>query len=163
MQARAALPVGVFRMLFARLDLRLHRKIVVIDGRLAYTGSLNLVDPRFFKKEAGVGRWIDAMVRLQGPAVEPLAVTFIEDWELETAEGLDELNETIVASVPAVGDSAVQVIPSGPLVRGEAIQAILLMAIYSAQTELVLTTPYFVPDERMLTALLSAAARGGNE
>ncbi len=158
---QAALPVGLFRMLFSRLDLRLHRKIVVIDGALAYTGSLNLVDPRFFKKEAGVGQWVDAMVRLRGPAVEPLAITFLEDWEMETAEGLHKIDRPgVVRNLPAAGSSAVQVVPSGPLVRGEAIQAILLMAIYAAREELILTTPYFVPDELLLTALISAAARG---
>ncbi|MBW2122910.1 MAG: PLDc N-terminal domain-containing protein, partial [Deltaproteobacteria bacterium] len=68
----AALPVGLVRMVFVRLDLRIHRKIVVIDGEIAYTGSLNLVDPRFFKREAGVGPWVDAMVRVEGPAVQAL-------------------------------------------------------------------------------------------
>ena len=74
----AALPGGLLRNLFVRFDLRLHRKIVVIDGQVAYTGSLNLVDPRYFKQEAGVGQWVDAMVRIEGPAVEGLAATFVE-------------------------------------------------------------------------------------
>ena len=80
----ASLPVGPLRMLMTRADLRNHRKIVVIDGEIAYTGSQNLVDPRFFKQEEGVGQWIDAMVRMEGPSVEALAGTFIEDWELDT-------------------------------------------------------------------------------
>ncbi len=157
----AALPGGLLRGLFVRFDLRLHRKIVVIDNRIAYTGSLNMVDPRFFKRDAGVGQWIDAMVRVQGPAVEGLAVTFLEDWELETGEGLEKLAETAyVEPLPEVGPTVAQVVPSGPLVRNEAIQQILLMAIYAARRELVLTTPYFVPDEVLLTALVSAARRG---
>jgi len=90
-----------------------------------------------------------------------LAVTFLEDWELETGEGLDKLAETgDVHPLLEVGTTAAQVVPSGPLVRTEAIQQILLMAIYAARRELVLTTPYFVPDEAMLTALVSAARRG---
>lgn len=88
---QAALPANLIRGLFYRFDLRLHRKIVVIDGQVAYTGSLNMVDPQFFKQGAGVGQWIDAMVRVRGPAVEGLAVTFLEDWELETREGVDSL------------------------------------------------------------------------
>lgn len=157
----AALPANLLRMLFYRLDLRMHRKIVVIDGEIAYTGSQNLVDPRFFKQDAGVGQWVDAMVRMRGPAVESLGVTFLEDWELETGEGIEKLQQTgDVHEVADAGESAVQVIPSGPVLPVQAIQAILLSAIYSARRELVLTTPYFVPDELLLTALLSAAGRG---
>jgi cardiolipin synthase len=71
-ELRAALPVGLLRTLVGRTDLRLHRKIVVIDGDVAWTGSMNLVDPRYFKKGAGVGEWVDAMVRLKGAVVVPL-------------------------------------------------------------------------------------------
>jgi cardiolipin synthase len=160
-QLHAALPASLLRMLFYRLDLRLHRKIAVIDGEIAYTGSMNLVDPRYFKRDAGVGQWVDAMVRLRGPAVEALGVTFVEDWELETGEGIERLSETgDLHAVPEKGTAAVQVIPSGPVVQSQAIQAILMSTIYSAREELMLTTPYFVPDELMLTALLSAAGRG---
>ena len=156
-----ALPGGLLRAMFVRFDLRLHRKIVVIDGQVAYTGSLNMVDPRFFKQEAGVGQWVDAMVRVRGPAVEGLAATFIEDWELETAEGIEQVAKTNdVHHLEPCGEAAVQVIPSGPLVRNEAIQRILLMAIYAARKELILTTPYFVPDESLVAALVSAASRG---
>ena len=128
-----ALPANLLRMLFYRLDLRMHRKIVVIDGEIAYTGSQNLVDPRFFKQNAGVGQWVDAMVRMRGPAVEALGVTFLEDWELETGEGIEKLQQTgDIHELPEVGRSAVQVIPSGPVLPVQAIQAILLSAIYSA-------------------------------
>lgn len=156
-----ALPAGLIRGLFVRFDLRLHRKIVVIDGEIAYTGSLNMVDPRYFKQDAGVGQWVDAMVRVRGPAVEALAVTFLEDWELETAEGLEHLAKTgDIHASPPCGDAVVQVVPSGPMLRNDAIQQILLMTIYAARQELVLTTPYFVPDEALLTALVAAAGRG---
>ncbi|MFO0900696.1 MAG: cardiolipin synthase [Pirellulales bacterium] len=156
-----ALPVNLLRMLFVRFDLRLHRKIAVIDGRVAYTGSFNLVDPRFFKRNAGVGRWVDALVRLEGPAVEPLGITFLEDWELDTDEGYAESGSPGDARPqPARGASTVQVIPSGPIVLREGIRQVLLTAIYAAERELVLTTPYFVPDEPLLAALTSAAYRG---
>ena len=157
----AALPGGLLRGLFVRFDLRLHRKIAVIDGEIAYTGSLNMVDPRCFKKGVGLGPWVDAMVRLRGPAVEGLATTFLEDWELETGEGIEEVAESgDIHPLHPCGTAAVQVTPSGPLVKNEAIQQILLMAIYEARRELVLTTPYFVPDESLRTALTSAARRG---
>ena len=70
-------------------ELRNHRKLVVIDGEIAYTGSQNLVDPRCFKQNAGVGEWIDAMLRIEGPAVEAIGGTFMFDWEVVTGDGLE--------------------------------------------------------------------------
>ncbi len=90
-ELREALPVGLFRSLFGRADLRLHRKIVVVDGEIAWTGSMNMVDPRFFKQESGVGQWVDAMVRARGNVVLPLAATLIGDWILETPQPLGQL------------------------------------------------------------------------
>jgi cardiolipin synthase len=159
---RAAFPVGLVRTLFVRFDLRLHRKIVIIDDTIAYTGSLNLVDPRLFKRDADVGEWVDAMVRVRGPVVEDLSALFLEDWELDTGEGLDSLPETAApCESHSSGPAIVQVIPSGPQVGREgAVPAVLLLAIYRARRELILTTPYFVPDEVLLVALISAAMRG---
>lgn len=159
-ELESALSGGIFHTLVKRFDLRMHRKIVVIDGEIAYTGSLNLVDPRFFKQESDVGQWIDAMVRLQGPAVEPMAITFLKDWELERDEGIGPLLATAdVRRLPELGDAIVQVVPTGPTLEGDAIQ-MLLTTLYIARRELIITTPYFVPDEALLTAMISAARRG---
>jgi cardiolipin synthase len=160
-RVEAALPGGFLRLPFVRFDLRLHRKIVIIDGRVAYTGSLNLVDPRHFKQNAGVGQWIDAMVRMEGPAVQALAITFLADWFVETDDALDELRAGSDAPrQPIMGDIAVQVIPSGPAYASDAIEQIFLMAVYAARRELILTTPYFVPNESLRVALITAARRG---
>lgn len=160
-QIQAALQGGLLRMPFVRFDIRLHRKIVVIDGMVAYTGSLNLVDPRYFKKESGVGQWVDAMVRVEGPAVEALAITFLADWFVESDTELEELNQTSgFKLLQPQGNSAVQVLPSGPDSHGSAIEQVLLMAVYAAREELVLTTPYFVPSDSLRLALVSAAMRG---
>jgi len=157
----AALPGGLLRLPFKRFDLRMHRKIVVIDGRIAYTGSLNLVDPRYFKRDSNVGQWVDAMVRLEGPTVESLAITFLADWFVESDDDLPKLRDVGGAEAQKrVGECAVQVLPSGPAYRTESIEQILVMAIYAARTELVLTTPYFVPSEALRMALESAARRG---
>ena len=157
----AALSAGMLRAFFVRYDLRLHRKLVVIDGRIGYAGSMNLVDPRFFKRDAGVGSWVDAMVRVTGPAVEALALTFLEDWECETGETLEHLKRTgDVHVVPDAGNAVIQVLPSGPVFNPLTIQEVLLMVTYRAQRELVLTTPYFIPDEPLEAALIGAARRG---
>ena len=170
-----SLPAGLFRALFRRLDLRNHRKLAVIDGRVAYTGSLNMIDPAVFKHDAGVGAWIDAMVRVEGPAVEALDVVFVEDWQLETEREIPRLDRAAVTPPrnddeeqeengtpqPKAGrGAAVQVVPSGPTLNPENIHRLLIAAIYSAQRQITLTTPYFVPDESLLIALTSAAARG---
>lgn len=166
-----SLPAGLFSAFFSRIDIRNHRKIVVIDGKIAFTGSQNMVDPDVFKVQAGVGQWIDTMVRVEGPVVETLEGTFISDWYLETrgeSFSADSLRDDMLAirkasdmqSQSAVGHSPVQLVPSGPGGVPEAIHSLLLTTIYSARSELIMTTPYFIPDESLLAALKSAAQRG---
>src|SRR5262249_40141007 len=138
-----ALPTGLLRLLFVRPDLRLHRKIVVIDEEIGYTGSLNLADPKIFKKEAGVGQWVDAFARLEGPAVPALMETFREDWAIETGASIEPSGDASAASIPQpVGQANVQALPTGPAARVDAIEQIVLMSIYLAKHEVVLTTPY---------------------
>jgi cardiolipin synthase len=160
-QVQAALPAGLLRLVIARPDLRLHRKIVVIDGTVGYTGSLNLADPKLFKQDAGVGQWVDALARVQGPAVGALALTFLQDWALETGTPMDW--ERALPEAPrdgAAGPAPVQVLPTGPDARVDAIAHVLFSAAFAARRELVVTTPYFIPGEAMLAALVAAAARG---
>ncbi len=153
------LPVGAWRIPLQRQDLRMHRKLVVIDDLVAYTGSMNLVDPRYFKRDAGVGQWIDVMVRLQGPIVPLIWSLFVRDWELETGERLLETQQHSPEYLETP-DAHLQLIPSGPFTGGDCIQQILLLAIYQARRSLVITTPYFVPDDSLVAALRSAAERG---
>ena len=156
-----ALPVGLFRSLIDRTDLRVHRKIVVIDGKIAWTGSMNLVDPKFFKQDANVGEWVDAMARAEGSVVGPLALTMIGDWMLETGESIDSIvADSKLEAVQPKGDGDAQVVPSGPGETEDGLLQMLLATINSAKEELVLTTPYFVPDESLLRALRGAAGRG---
>lgn len=166
-----SLPAGIISAFFSRIDIRNHRKIVVIDGKIAYTGSQNMVDPDVFKISAGVGNWIDTMVKVEGPVVETLAGTFLSDWYLETNVGYfgsDSLQTDVTTirrlsdlhSRPAAGESDVQLVPSGPGGVPEAIHSLLLTTIYAARSELIMTTPYFIPDEPLLAALIAAAQRG---
>lgn len=160
-ELRAALPVGLLHGIAGRTDLRLHRKIVVVDGRVAWTGSMNMVDPRFFKQDAGVGEWVDAMVRLEGPAAGILAAVMISDWVAEGGVTLEQvLAETALAPSSPQGSVPVQVLASGPGESGDGLLQIMLSLINGARRELVLTTPYFVPEDALVTALRGAAARG---
>lgn len=160
-ELRFALPVGLVRMLFARIDLRLHRKLALVDGRIAHTGSMNLVDPRYFKQHAGVGQWVDCMVRVEGPAVQTMRALFEIDWQLESADS----SEPDLALPPTLAGgggpgSLVQLAPSGPGYEDGTILKLVVEAVSLAQREVVLTTPYFVPDEALVLALCAAAQRG---
>ena len=165
-----ALPVGVFKTFFARSDLRNHRKILIVDNLIAYTGSFNLVDPRFFKQGAGVGEWVDVMMRCRGEMVLELAAVFYADVAVETDENLTEVQqqiEQISDKIPELltikrqsGDAIAQVIPSAPNQSDPVIYETIVCAIHAAKSRVMITTPYFVPDELLLTALTTAAKRG---
>ncbi|MDR8523889.1 cardiolipin synthase [Shewanella fidelis] len=158
-QVISALEVSPFRMFFRRLDLRLHRKIVVIDNVIGYTGSMNLVDPKYFNQDAGVGQWIDVMVRITGPSVPVLNSIHAWDWEVETNQRFLPEPPTCLAHDDSEITDLVQVIPSGPGMREEVIHRVLLQSIYQAQKSIVITTPYFVPSDNLHMALVIAAQR----
>lgn len=156
-----ALAVSPWRVFLRRLDLRQHRKIIVIDDQIAYSGSMNMVDPAFFKQSAGVGEWIDVMVRVTGPTVNVLSAIHAWDWEVETGDRiLPNLPSCIVPQVQ--NPLPVQVVPSGPGMPDNLIQQVLTLAINQAQTSICITTPYFVPSEELLEELKMTAQRGVN-
>jgi len=160
-ELHAALPIGLFRTFIGRTDLRIHRKIVVVDGKLAWTGSMNLVDPRFFKQDADVGEWVDSMARFQGAVVASLAATMVSDWMLETGDSLKKIVDSAgLRFVEPDGTADIQVIPSGPGYSGDGLLQMLLALINAAKEELVMTTPYLAPDDSITRALRGAAARG---
>lgn len=160
-QVLPAFPAGIWQAIFSRNDLRLHRKIAVIDGAVAWTGSMNLVDPRYFKQEKNVGEWVDAMVRAEGAVVAPLAMTMIGDWIVESGEPVEDiLASTGLGRIEPKGVGDAQVVPSGPAETSDGALQMLLALINSAYKELVMTTPYFVPDDSLLRAIRGAAGRG---
>lgn len=134
----------------ARADLRNHRKIAVIDGRLAYVGSQNIVD-RNFKR----GVINDELVaRVEGPVAIAVAAVFASDWYLETQEILP------LPPMPAMAEAAVQVMPSGPDYGVPGFERLLVALIHAAKTQVTLVSPYLIPDEALLAALQTAAYRG---
>ena len=156
-QVVEALPVGIVRRRFGRIDLRNHRKIVVIDRAIGYIGSHNLAAKDFKVKER-YAPWIDATMRVAGPAANDLQKIFAEDWFLETDE---ELWHLIGQGVLDGHTSALaQVLGTGPATYESAMPQLILSIVHLAEEEVVLTTPYFVPDEPALASLLTAARRG---
>lgn len=152
-EAHETLPLGLFRRKAARFDLRNHRKIVVVDGTVAYTGSQNVVESL-----GEDGLWNDEMVvRLEGPVVLQLQGTFAADWFIESDAMLPD---DVFVEVPARGTVAAQVLPSGPGFPVGNYQRLLLSLLHGARKRVILTTPYFIPDEALLQALQTAVLRG---
>src|SRR3954451_7788903 len=160
------LPIRPCKGEIRRPDLRNHRKILVVDGRVAFSGSQNLIEACYDKpKNQQLGRaWVELIGRIEGPAVQELNVVFATDWFTETGENLQGL----VAAVPppptdrpgALTGVGVQVVPSGPGFATENNLRRFNSMLYSAERRLSLTSPYFVPDDSLLYAVTTAAQRG---
>lgn len=155
-----ALPVNPLRARVARLDLRNHRKLAVFDGSIAYSGSHNISLPIYPKKES-FGAWVDATIRLEGPAAVPLQRLFIEDWSLAETAASPETEELLPNITNFLNDDIIaQSLPTGPLSPNAPVQQVILHALHIAKQEVILTTPYFVPDEATVRALVAASSRG---
>jgi cardiolipin synthase len=151
-----ALPVALIRRKLARLDLRNHRKITIVDGRLAYTGSHNLVIEDYGHSWAG--KWEDLSGRFTGPVTAQLQMTFLEDWYFETAQHLD--GDDLFPPLNPTGEIAAQAVPTGPSHEAETFRRVVIAALDAAQEQIIMTTPYLVPDEPTMLALSMAADRG---
>ena len=161
-EVRIALPVGnlLWTMIRGRVDLRNHRKQLIVDNRIAWSGSQNVADPEFRVKPR-YAPWVDIMSRWEGPVARHCQFLFLSDWMGEGGSDISAmLSEPWSPSGPAAGNITAQVIGTGPTVRFDAMPACFAELIHSARRELVVTTPYFVPDDQVLYALTSAARRG---
>jgi cardiolipin synthase len=154
-----ALPIGnpLLRPFHGRIDLRNHRKIVVIDDSITYCGSQNCADPEFRVKPK-YAPWVDALMRFEGPIARQNQHIFVGDWMTSVDEDVRGLLEAPIRLF-AAGFPA-QVIATGPTVRNSAMPETFETLMYAARRELVITTPYYVPNESMQAALCAAAQRG---
>ena len=158
----AALPVSLPRMLLSRIDLRNHRKLLVCDGVVGFTGSQNIADAAFAPK-AKFAPWVDCLVRLEGPAVRELQMIFVVDWTLDAPDEGGDLDVDALLAIeppPQADGVPTQLVASGPNYQQDAITQLIQAFVHSSRRELVLTTPYFVPDQATLTNLMVAARRG---
>ena len=147
----------LLRAPFRRFDLRNHRKIVIIDNAITYCGSQNCADPEF-RVKAKFAPWVDVMVRFEGPIARQNQRLFAGDWMCATNESLDDLLR-VSWEVASQGFPA-QVVGTGPTLRYSAMPEMFESLIYKACSELMISTPYYVPDESLQNALCSAAYRG---
>lgn len=143
-------------VLTSRIDLRNHRKITLIDGAITYCGSQNCADEAFAVK-ARFAPWVDIMLRMQGPVVSQLQLIFANDW-------LQASGKTFTPHVPVAAGQvpgfAALAIAEGPAERRRSTPQLVSTLIASAHHELVISTPYFIPDATVLEALCAAAWRG---
>lgn len=155
------LPLLPLQGKFQRPDLRNHRKIMVIDGSVAFTGSQNLIDSSYdLQSHIDKGMvYKDLFARFEGPVVAGLNALFVTDWYSETDELL--LRESDPVQRADRGDALdCQVVPSGPGFDGENNLRLFNALLYSAQKKVSITSPYFVPDDSMLYAITTTAQRG---
>ena len=160
-QWRLMLPVQPLKGKYQRPDLRNHRKLLVVDGRVAYTGSQNVTDSTYnLKKNIRRGlHWVDLMVRVEGPVVASVNAVFLSDWYSETDEVLtEEIDLFAVKSGP--GDLDCQIVPSGPGFEFQNNLKLFAALLYAAQRKIIVVSPYFVPDEALLLAITTACQRG---
>lgn len=154
-----AFPWGLpfISFLFQRLDLRNHRKIVVIDNTIGFTGSRNCADMAFAVK-AKFAPWVDILMSVEGPVVRQLQSIFLGDWMSYTGRDLGEM----LIPVEPVDEPglAAQVIATGPDLRAGTISDCLATMLHGARDKVIITTPYYVPDSALDSAIRGAARRG---
>jgi cardiolipin synthase A/B len=160
-QHKPMLPLQPWRGVYLRPDLRNHRKLLVIDSRVAYTGSQNIIEPSYRQHrhhQRGL-TWLDLMIRVEGPLADSLEALFVSDWFQETSELLETPSPVSLPARPS-HDVYAQVVPSGPAFEGENNLRMFNTLVYGAKKRLMLSSPYFVPDESMRYAITTAVERG---
>ena len=143
---------------YTRPDLRNHRKLVVVDGVIGYTGSLNMITRNYHRKDDIV--YDEMTVRVEGPVVLQLGVVFLNDWYAESGSIPDDALRATRKPLPPRGSSIAQLLPSGPGYEYENNLKLFNSLFYTAEHTITIVNPYFVPDQSLITALTSAAQRG---
>jgi cardiolipin synthase len=154
-----ALKIGnpLLRIFNGRIDLRNHRKIVVIDNFITYCGSQNCADAAFLPKHK-YAPWVDSVMRFEGPVARQNQHLFASDWMACVNEDISDL---LLQPMPnAVPGFIAQVIGTGPTIRNSAMPEMFQTLMYAAQHEIIITTPYYVPNAALQAALCGAANRG---
>lgn len=158
-----SLPLRPLSNAWNRPDLRNHRKLVVIDGAVAFTGSLNMIDASYSRRrnlKRGM-RYVELVTCVRGPVVLAVNAVFLTDWFSEGGTPFDTQTPSERALLPAWdGEALCQILPSGPGYDSDNNLKLFTSLIHSARRTVCITTPYFVPDDSLMIAIVSAAHRG---
>jgi len=158
-----SLPLRPLSNAWNRPDLRNHRKLVVIDGRSAFTGSINMIDASYSRRRnlrSGM-RYVELVTHVQGPVVLEINAVFMTDWFSEGGAPFDTEDPPERALLPGwTGEALCQILPSGPGYDSDNNLKLFTSLIHAARGTVCITTPYFVPDDSLMTAITSAAQRG---
>jgi len=149
----------LFYLLANRLNYRNHRKIIVIDGKTAFTGGINVSD-KYVNNKTGKLFWRDTHIRIDGPGVFYLQYLFLTDWNFCSGKTLVPEQPHFLIPSTKKDDRFLQVAASGPDSDQPSVLFSLLQAIYLAKKEILITTPYFIPGDSILEALRIAALSG---
>lgn len=146
-----------FPQMIGTLNYRNHRKLVVIDGKTGYLGGINVGD-EYLSRVSKYGFWRDTHLRLVGESVRTMQETFLNDWYFITKEEIKA--KQYYPQLESWGETLTQLIAGGPDSKPESMKELFFTILATAQQEILLTTPYFIPDESMIMALKSAALSG---
>ncbi|ATW26356.1 cardiolipin synthase [Candidatus Formimonas warabiya] len=140
-----------------QLNHRNHKKIVVVDGEVGFTGGINLGD-EYLGKKPGIGFWRDLVVKIKGPAVEGMQAAFLEDWYLSTGEKI--LQKKYYQPHASSGAQQVMIVTSEPDMHKKEIEKLFSGLINNAKEEILISTPYFIPEKSLNNSLIKAIQRG---
>ncbi len=142
----------------SKINYRNHRKILVVDGRVGFVGGLNIAD-KYLHGLPHLGPWVDTHLKLEGEAVAALDRVFISDWDFVSGEELQP-DSSLQHVIKTGYRCLVQVASSGPDTDWATIMQVYFSAIATAKSSIYLTSPYFSPDESLLTAIKTASLSG---
>ncbi|GLY16013.1 cardiolipin synthase [Kineosporia sp. NBRC 101677] len=154
------MPINPLQRRWRRPDLRNHRKLLVVDGEVAFVGSHNLIAPHYGSDHnRQIGRaWRDLSLEVRGDVVLAVEAVFATDWYIETGHIVEPRRPVLLGEENA--ESAMQIVPSGPGFPTEPNLRLFVSLIHLAAERVAITSPYFVPDESLLAAITTAAYRG---
>lgn len=155
-------PFAYVRMINLKMNYRNHKKIVVIDGEIAYTGGINIKDDHMGKSKK-LYPWRDTHIRITGTGVYPLQTIFLNDWRYLKKENYPSsyyMKQGLFPEPIINGDAYLQVVVSGPDSPVQNIKETYIKLITNAKKEILIQTPYFIPDESFMSALRIALASG---
>lgn len=147
-----------FPMLTSKVNYRNHRKIIVVDGKVGFVGGMNIAD-RYIEGSKRLGKWRDTQLRIEGEAVQSLQVIFLVDWYFVSGQVITDRKKYFPGH-RVESYHPIQITASGPDSDWSSIMQAFFLAITRATHHIYISTPYFIPNESILTALKTAALSG---